>query len=60
MKCSQLNWIPNGSVRIDYEISFNCYFCKPETLRTHEIGADAVAPKKVTEGLLDEIIGGDT
>ncbi|HQM64455.1 MAG TPA: class I SAM-dependent DNA methyltransferase [Acidobacteriota bacterium] len=53
-------WYDPASVKIGYEISFTRYFYKPQPLRPlEEIRADILALQKETEGLLDEIIGGD-
>jgi len=53
-------WYVPESVKIGYEVSFTRYFYKPQPLRSlEEIRADILALKKETEGLLDEIIGGD-
>ncbi len=53
-------WYVAGSVKVGYEISFTRYFYKPQPMRTlEEIRADILALEKETEGLLDEIIGGD-
>ena len=53
-------WYDPASIRIGYEISFTRYFYKPQPLRTlDEIRADILALEKETEGLLDEIIGGE-
>jgi len=53
-------WFDESSVKIGYEISFNRYFYKPQPLRTlEEIRADMLAVRKESEGLLDEILGGD-
>ncbi len=54
------SWYKPGSVRIGYEISFNRYFYRPQPLRPlAEIRADILAVEKQTEGLLDEITGGN-
>jgi type I restriction enzyme M protein len=53
-------WYDPESVKTGYEISFTRYFYKPTPLRTlEEIRADILALEKETEGLLDEILGGD-
>lgn len=53
-------WYDPSSIKIGNEISFNRYFYKPQPLRTlDEIHADILALEKETEGLLDEIIGGN-
>jgi type I restriction enzyme M protein len=54
-------WYVPDSVKIGHEISFTRYFYKPQPLRTlEEIRADILALEQETEGLLDEIIGGDS
>jgi len=54
-------WYVPESVKTGYEVSFTRYFYKPQPLRTlEEIRADILAVERETEGLLDEIIGGDT
>ena len=54
-------WYQPDSVRIGYEISFTRYFYKPQPMRTlEEIRADILALEKETEGLLKEIVGGQT
>ena len=53
-------WYREDSVKIGYEISFNRYFYKPQPMRTlEEIRADILALEKETEGMLDEIVGGN-
>jgi type I restriction enzyme M protein len=53
-------WYVADSVKTGYEVSFTRYFYKPQPLRTlEEIRADILALEKETEGLLQEIIGGD-
>jgi type I restriction enzyme M protein len=53
-------WIDVSSTKIGYEISFTRYFYKPLPLRSlEEIRADILALEKETEGLLDEILGGN-
>jgi type I restriction enzyme M protein len=55
------SWYVPGSVKTGYEISFTRYFYRPQPLRMlEEIRADILALEKETEGLLSEIIGGDT
>ena len=50
-----------SSIKIGYEISFNRYFYKPQPLRSlEEIRSDILALEQETEGLLAEIIGGNT
>lgn len=52
-------WWDEPATKIGYEISFTRHFYKPQPLRTlEEIRADILALEKETEGLLDEIIGG--
>lgn len=52
-------WYKPDSVKIGYEISFNRYFYRPKALRSlEEIRADLIAVEKVSEGLLNEILGG--
>ena len=52
-------WLDEESTKIGYEISFTRYFYKPQPLRTlAEIRADILALEKETDGLLNEIIGG--
>ncbi|TDA65872.1 MAG: SAM-dependent DNA methyltransferase [Clostridia bacterium] len=54
-------WYDPESVKIGYEINFNRYFYKPKALRTlEEIRSDLLAVEKEAEGLLDEILGGQT
>jgi type I restriction enzyme M protein len=54
-------WYVPDSVKIGYEISFTRYFYKPQPLRTlEEIRVDILALQKETEGLLGEIIGGQS
>jgi len=54
-------WYNPASVKTGYEVSFTRYFYKPQPLRSlEEIRADILALEKETEGLLPEIIGGDT
>lgn len=54
-------WYEAESVKTGYEISFTRYFYRPQSLRTlEEIRADILALEKETEGLLEEIIGGDS
>jgi type I restriction enzyme M protein len=53
-------WYDPASVKTGYEISFTRYFYKPQPLRTlAEIRADILALERETEGLLDEILGGN-
>ena len=53
-------WYQPGNVKIGYEISFNRYFYKPQPMRTlEEIRADILALEKETEGLLEDITGGN-
>jgi type I restriction enzyme M protein len=54
-------WIDESATRIGYEISFTRYFYKPQPLRSlEEIRAEILALEKETEGLLAEILGGET
>jgi type I restriction enzyme M protein len=54
-------WYDPESIKTGYEVSFTRYFYKPQPLRTlEEIGADILALEKETEGLLSEIIGGES
>ena len=54
-------WVDEAATRIGYEISFTRYFYKPQPLRSlEEIRADILALEKETEGLLAEILGGET
>jgi type I restriction enzyme M protein len=54
-------WYDPARVKTGYEISFTRYFYKPQPLRSlEEIRADILALEKETEGLLSQIIGGDT
>ena len=54
-------WYKADSVKTGYEISFTRYFYKPQPMRTiEEIRADIRALDKKTDGLLDEIIGGES
>ena len=51
-------WYDAGKVKIGYEISFNRYFYKPQSLRSlEEIRADLLAVEQEAAGLLDEILG---
>jgi hypothetical protein len=53
-------WYDPESIKVGYEISFTRYFYKPRALRTlEEIRADILKLQQETEGLLDEIIGGN-
>ena len=52
-------WYDPDKVKIGYEISFTRYFYQPQPLRSlEEIRADILAVERETEGLLDEILGG--
>ncbi len=54
-------WYQPDSVKVGYEISFTRYFYKPQPLRSlDEIRADILALEEETEGLLGEIIGGNS
>jgi type I restriction enzyme M protein len=49
------------TTKIGYEISFTRHFYQPQPLRTlDEIRADILAVEKEAEGLLDELLKGDT
>ena len=51
-------WYRPDSVKIGYEISFNRYFYRPESMRSlAEIRADILALERESEGLLDQIVG---
>ena len=51
-------WFVPSSIKVGYEVNFNRYFYKPQSLRTlKEIRADILAQERETEGLLGEIIG---
>ena len=51
-------WYLPNSVKIGYEISFNRYFYKPESMRTLEaIRADILAVEKEAVGLMEQILG---
>jgi hypothetical protein len=53
-------WYVPDSVKTGYEISFTRYFYKPKPLRTlEEIRAEILTLEQETEGLLEEIVGGD-
>lgn len=52
-------WYDESSIRVGFEINFNRYFYKPQSLRSlEEIRDDILALEKETEGLLVEIVGG--
>lgn len=52
-------WYEPDRVKVGYEISLTRYFHKPEPMRTlEERRADILALKELTEGLLEEILGG--
>jgi type I restriction enzyme M protein len=52
-------WIDPDATKIGYEINFNRYFYKPQSLRSiDEIKEDILSLEKETKGLLKEIIGG--
>ena len=54
-------WIKQDATKIGYEVSFTRHFYKPQPLRTlEEIRADILAVEKEAEGLLSEVIGGDS
>ena len=51
-------WYLADKVKIGCEVSFTCYFYKPQPMRSlEEIRADILALEQETEGLLGEIIG---
>ncbi len=53
-------WREPASGKTGHEISFTRYFSKPQPQRTlAEICADILALERKTEGLLDEILGGN-
>jgi type I restriction enzyme M protein len=53
-------WVDEDKTQIGYEISFTKYFYKPVELRSlEEIEADIRALEAETEGLLEEIVGGE-
>ncbi len=53
-------WIDQTKTQIGYEISFTKYFYKPVELRSlEEIEADIRELEAETEGLLEEIVGGE-
>ena len=53
-------WFDPATIKIGYEIGFTRHFYMPPSMRTlEEIGADILALEKETEGLLDEILGGN-
>ena len=54
-------WYQPDNVKVGYEISFTRYFYKPQPMRTlAEIRADILSLEEETEGLLGEIIGGNS
>lgn len=54
-------WIDDTKTQIGYEISFTRHFYKPTPLRSlEEIRDDLIALQKEGEGLLEQIIGGDS
>jgi len=54
-------WIDETKTKIGYEISFTRHFYKPQPLRTlDEIRADILAVQQEAEGVLDELLKGDT
>ena len=54
-------WYKPESVKIGYEISFTRYFYKPEPMRPlEEIRADILALEEETEGVLGQILGGES
>jgi type I restriction enzyme M protein len=51
-------WVNLDSVKIGYEISFNKYFYKHQSLRsTEEVARDIVALEREAEGAIAEILG---
>ncbi len=51
-------WVDPDATKIGYEISFNRYFYKPQSMRSlDEIRADILALEKETDGILSEIVG---
>jgi type I restriction enzyme M protein len=51
-------WLDKDANKTGYEISFNRYFYKPQTLRSlDEIKKDILSLERETEGLLKEIVG---
>jgi type I restriction enzyme M protein len=51
-------WFDQDAAKIGYEISFNRYFYKPQSLRSlNEIKKDILTLEQETEGLLKEIVG---
>ncbi|MFZ3136963.1 MAG: class I SAM-dependent DNA methyltransferase [Thermodesulfovibrionales bacterium] len=54
-------WIKEDATKIGYEISFTRHFYKSQPLRTlEEIRADILAVENEAEGLLDELLKGET
>jgi type I restriction enzyme M protein len=54
-------WYVPDNLKTGYEIRFTSYFYGPQPLCTlEEIRADILVLKKETEGLLRDIIGGET
>ncbi|MDA1190924.1 MAG: class I SAM-dependent DNA methyltransferase [Candidatus Poribacteria bacterium] len=53
-------WVDTSKTVIGYEISFTRYFYKPQALRSlEEIRVDILALEQETEGLLEQIVGGE-
>jgi type I restriction enzyme M protein len=53
------SWFDGDTTKVGYEISFNRYFYKPQSLRSlDEIKKDILALERETEGLLKEIVEG--
>ena len=49
-----------GSTRVGYEVNFTRYFYRPVELRSlEEIRDDILALEHETEGLLEDIVGGE-
>lgn len=47
-------------IKTGYDLSFKRYFCKLQPLRSLEaVRTDILALEQETEGLLDEIVGGE-
>ena len=54
-------WVDESATKIGYEISFTRHFYEPQPLRSlAEISADILALEKETEGLLGEIVKGNS
>ena len=58
LPCAPDVWYAPGSVKVGYEISFNCHFYKPQPLCSpEEIRAVILALEQEAEGLLAKITG---